>query len=82
MRLIIISLDEPKKLSGFVKLPILAYKLSEKINSKFSNKSKLYKCTIEYFHKTQNERAMPSLQYGLNLCILKLICVYQILMEI
>ena len=55
MRLIIISLDEPKKLSGFVKLPILAYKLSEKINSKFSNKSKLYKCVIKYFYKTSND---------------------------
>ena len=77
----IISLDEPKELSGFAKflrLPILAYKLSkitkeykfDKIVS-FLTRANYINVLSNIFTKHQtiiNERAMPSLQYqyGLN----------------
>lgn len=77
----IISLDEPKEFSGFVKLlrlPILAYKLSKIIETyKFDNmisfltRANYINVLSNIFIKHQtiiNERAMPSLQYshGLN----------------
>lgn len=80
-RVKIISLDEPKELSGVVKLlrlPILAYKLSKIIKKyKFDNivsfltRANYVNILSNIFIKHQtiiNERAMPSLQYqyGLN----------------
>lgn len=80
-RVKIISLDEPKELSGFVKLlrlPVLAYKLSKIIKEyKFDNivsfltRANYINVLSNIFIKHQtiiNERAMPSLQYqyGLN----------------
>ena len=80
-RVKIISLEEPKELSGFVKLlrlPILAYKLSKIIKEyKFDNivsfltRANYINVLSNIFIKHQtiiNERAMPSLQYqyGLN----------------
>jgi N-acetylgalactosamine-N,N'-diacetylbacillosaminyl-diphospho-undecaprenol 4-alpha-N-acetylgalactosaminyltransferase len=77
----IISLYEPKELSGFVKLlrlPILAYKLSKIVKEyKFDNmvsfltRANYVNVLSNIFIKHQtiiNERAMPSLQYqyGLN----------------
>jgi len=77
----IISLDEPKELSGFVKLlrlPILAYKLSKIIKEykldkivSFLTRANYINVLSNIFIKHQiiiNERAMPSLQYqyGLN----------------
>ena len=67
-RIKIISLDEPKEISAFVKLlrlPILAYKLSFLTRANYIN----ILSNIFIKHKTiVNERAMPSLQYshGLN----------------
>lgn len=80
-RIKVISLDEPKELSGFVKLlrlPILAYKLSKIVKEyKFDNmvsfltRANYINVLSNIFIKHQtiiNERAMPSLQYqyGLN----------------
>lgn len=80
-RIKIISLDEPKELSGFIKflrLPILAYKLGKIIKENKFNKIVSFltraNCinvisNIFLKHETiVNERAMPSLQYqhGLN----------------
>jgi len=77
----VISLDEPKELSGIVKflrLPILAYKLSKITKEYKFNKIVSFLTRANYInilsnifikHKTiVNERAMPSLQYqyGLN----------------
>ena len=80
-RVKIISLEEPKELSGFVKLlrlPILAYKLSKIIQENkfdkvisFLTRANYINVLSNIFIKHQtiiNERAMPSLQYqyGLN----------------
>ena len=80
-RVKIISLEEPKELSGFVKLlrlPILAYKLSKIIQENkfdkvisFLTRANYVNILSNIFIKHQtiiNERAMPSLQYqyGLN----------------
>lgn len=80
-RIKIISLDEPKEISGFVKLlrlPILAYKLSKIIQKNkfvkivsFLTRANYINVLSNIFIKHKiivNERAMPSLQYqyGLN----------------
>lgn len=80
-RIKIISLDEPKEISSFVKLlrlPILAYKLSKIIQKNKFDKIVSFLTRANYInvlsnilikHQTIiNERAMPSLQYqyGLN----------------
>lgn len=75
-RIKIISLDEPKEISGFVKLlrlPILAYKLSKIIQKNkfvkivsFLTRANYINVLSNIFIKHKiivNERAMPSLQY-------------------